>query len=139
MQIHQIKPKSKSKSKKRVGRGGKRGAYSGKGLKGQKARSGKTTFPVIREFIKKYPKLKGYRFNSVSDKIAIVNLGVLDKFFEQGSIVNPKILLEKRLIRRIKGRVPKVKILGKGELSKKLTVEGCEISKSAKEKINNVK
>jgi len=139
MQIHQIKPKTKSKARKRVGRGGKRGTYSGKGLKGQKSRSGKTSFPVIREFIKKYPKLKGYRFNPISDNKAVVNIGVLDKFFKQGSTVSPKTLLENKLIRRIKGRVPKVKILGKGELTKKLIFEGCEMSKSAKEKIENVK
>ena len=139
MQIHQIKPKNKLKEKKRVGRGGKRGTYSGRGLKGQKARAGKTSYPIIREYIKKYPKLRGYRFRTVFDKTAIVNLGVLDKFFGKGSVVNPKNLLEKRLIRRIKGRTPKVKILGKGELTKKLVVENCELSKSAKEKIANVK
>jgi large subunit ribosomal protein L15 len=139
MQIHQLKPKHNRKSRKRVGRGGKRGSYSGKGLKGQKARAGKTSFPIIREFIKKYHKLKGYRFKSISDGEAVVNIGTLDKFFDQGATVNPKILLEKKLIRRIKGRMPKVKILGKGELNKKLIVENCEISKSAKEKIDNVK
>ncbi len=139
MQIHQLKPKSKAKKRKRVGRGGKRGTYSGKGLKGQKSRAGRTTFPIIREYIKKYPKLRGYRFNPVSDKTAVVNIGILDKFFDEGSVVNPKTLLEKKLIRRIKGRKPKVKILGKGELTKKLTIEKCEVSKTAKEKIANVK
>lgn len=139
MQIHQLKSKHKNKSKKRVGRGGKKGAYSGKGMKGQKSRSGKKSFPVIREFIKKYPKLKGYRFNVFSDKTAVVNIGVLDKFFDKGAVINPETLLEKGLIRKIKGRKPKVKILGKGELTKKLTVKDCEVSKTAKEKISNVK
>jgi large subunit ribosomal protein L15 len=139
MQIHQIKPKNKLKKRKRIGRGGKKGTYSGKGLKGQKSRAGRTTHPIIRLYIKKYPKLRGYRFNPVSDKAAVVNVGILDKFFDQGSVVNPKVLLEKKLIRRIKGKKPKVKILGKGELTKKLTIENCEVSKTAKEKIANVK
>lgn len=139
MQIHQIKPRNKPKKRKRIGRGGKRGTYSGKGLKGQKSRAGRTTYPIIREYIKKYPKLKGYRFNPVSGKTAVINVGILDKFFDNESVVNPKILLEKRLIRRIKGRMPKVKILGKGELTKKISVKDCELSKTAKEKIANVK
>lgn len=122
-----------------MGRGGKRGTYSGKGLKGQKSRAGKTTFPIIREYIKKYPKLRGYRFNVFSDRIAVINVGTLDKFFENDSVVDPKTLLEKRLIRRIKGKMPKVKILGKGDLKKKLTIKDCDLSKTAKEKIANVK
>jgi len=44
-------------------------------------------------------------------------------------------LLEKKIIRKIKGKLPEVKILGKGKITKKLTVEGCELSKTAKEKI----
>src|SRR4030043_532865 len=55
----QMKPKHKLKKKKRVGRGGKRGTYSGKGIKGQKSRAGRKMVPVIRELIKKYPKLRG--------------------------------------------------------------------------------
>ncbi|KPJ54922.1 50S ribosomal protein L15 [Parcubacteria bacterium DG_72] len=139
MQIHQIKSKNKRKKRKRIGRGGKRGAYSGKGLKGQKSRAGRTSHPIIRESIKKYPKLKGYRFNPVSAKKTVVNVSILDRFFDNGSVVSPKTLLEKRLIRRIKGRAPKVKILGKGELSKKLIIKNCEMSESAKRKIANVK
>ena len=139
MQIHQVKPKNKLKKRKRVGRGGKRGTYSGKGLKGQKSRSGRVSYPVIREYIKKYPKLRGYRFNTISDKTAVVNIGVLDKFFDNDSVITPKALLDKRLVRRIKGRMPKVKILGKGEITKNLIIKDCEISKTAKEKIANVK
>ena len=135
MQIHQLKAKHKNKSKKRVGRGGKRGTYSGKGQKGQKSRAGKTTYPIIRELIKKYPKLKGYRSDLKDKKIAVVNVGKLDGAFENSQTVNPKTLIEKGLVSKIKGRVPKVKILGKGTLSKKLIIEDCEISKSAKEAV----
>ena len=134
MQIHQIKPKHKLKKKKRVGRGGKRGTYSGKGIKGQKSRAGRKMVPVIRELIKKYPKLRAYRAQNRAKDVAVVNLKDLDKNFKDSEIVNPKALLEKKLIRRIKGRTPKVKILGKGELSKKLIIEDCEMSENVKEK-----
>ncbi len=135
MQLHQLKPIHKLKKRKRVGRGGKRGTYSGKGIKGQKSRAGRKFAPIIRELIKRYPKLRGYRFKGRQKNLTVINVGVLEKKFAESDLVNPKILLERRLIRRIKGKIPKVKILGEGELTKKLTIENCELSKAAKEKI----
>ncbi len=135
MQIHQLKPKHKLKKRKRVGRGGKRGTYSGRGMKGQKAREGRRLKPAIRELIKKYPKLRGYRFGSKTIKPAVVNLEALEKKFKTGDKINPEILLKQGLIRKIKGRIPSVKILGKGKLTKSLTIEGCAISKTAREQI----
>jgi len=135
MQIHQLKPKHKLKKKKRIGRGGKKGSYSGKGIKGQRSRAGRKLVPAIRELIKKYPKLRGYRFKKRDNIIAIVNIENLEKKFKDSEVVSPKTLLEKKLIRRIKGKTPKVKILGKGEITKKLVIEGCQLSKSAKEKL----
>ena len=134
MQIHQLKPKHKLKKKKRVGRGGKKGTYSGKGNKGQRSRAGRKFAPNIREIIKRYPKLRGYKFNKREKNLVVINIGDLEKKFKDSEIVSPKSLLEKKLIRRIKGKTPKVKILGKGEITKKLVIEGCELSKSAKEK-----
>jgi large subunit ribosomal protein L15 len=135
MQLQELKPIHRLKKKKRVGRGGKRGTYCGRGIKGQKARAGKKLQPLIREVIKKYPKLRGYRFKSKKEKLAIVNLESLEKRFKSGDIISPKILFESRLIRRIKGRIPKVKILGRGEIKKALQIEGCQLSKSVREKI----
>jgi len=137
MQFHELKPTHKKKKRKRVGRGGKRGTYSGRGIKGQKSRSGRRLKPAIRELIKRYPKLRGYKFKlkTKNKKLKIINLDILEKKFGTGEVVSPKILLEKGLIRRIKGKVPEVKILGKGKLTKKLTIEGCAVSKSAREKI----
>ena len=135
MQLHDIRPIHKSKKKKRVGRGGKRGTFSGRGIKGQKSRAGARLEPVIRSLIKKYPKIRGYKFKSIKTKPAIVNVSTLEKNFKSGEKVNPNILLEKKLVSRIKGRLPQVKILGKGDLSKSLIIESCELSKSAKEKI----
>jgi len=62
MQLHQIQPLNKRKSKRRVGRGGKRGTYCGRGMKGQRARTGAKVRPEIRDLIKKIPKIRGYRF-----------------------------------------------------------------------------
>lgn len=145
MQLHQIKPFHKRKQRKRVGRGGKRGTYSGRGLKGQKSRAGRRLKPTIRDLIKKYPKLRGYKFKPIGEKPVVINIGTLDKEFSAKSRsagggkteikINPKILLEKGLIRKIKGKIPKVKILGRGELKKALTVKDCGFSKGAKEKI----
>lgn len=135
MQLHQLKPIHKKKARKRVGRGGKRGTYSGRGVKGQKARAGRRLKPVIREIIKKYPKLRGYRFNPIKTKPVVVNIAILDKAFDSQEKVSPQTLLKKGLIRRIKGKVPKVKILGQGELTKALIVEGCQMSEAAKKKI----
>lgn len=135
MQLHQLKPKHKLKKKKRIGRGGKRGTYSGRGVKGQKARAGRKLKPIIRELIKRYPKLKGYRKRAEKKKIALVNIEVLEKKITPEEIVNPESLIKKRIIRKIKGRVPEVKILGKGKLTKKLIIENCQVSKGAKEAI----
>jgi len=140
MQIHQLKPIHKPKKKKRIGRGGKKGTYSGRGIKGQKARAGRKLQPVIRELIKKYPKLRGYRLKSKKKKEIVIalNLNVLEKNFVKESMITPKVLFEKGIIHKIKGKIPKVKILGKGKLTKKLIIKECEISKGAKEKVEKV-
>ena len=142
MQLHEIKPIHKSKKSKRVGRGGKRGTYSGRGIKGQKSRAGRRFKPVIRELIKKYPKLRGYRqklkVKNAKLKIVIVNLEALERRFNSDEKISPETLLEKQLIRKIKGRIPEVKILGKGKLTKPLIIEGCLVSKKAKEIIAKV-
>lgn len=135
MQLHELVPKHKLKKKKRIGRGGKRGTYSGKGIKGQKSRAGRKFVPVIRELIKKYPKLKGYRAKIRKGNLAVVNIGILEERFGDSEVITPKLLLGRKIIRRIKGKAPKVKILGGGKITKKLTVENCEVSKTAKEKI----
>ncbi|NOY35811.1 MAG: 50S ribosomal protein L15 [bacterium] len=138
MQLHQIRrggPKTKNKEKKRVGRGGKRGTYSGKGMKGQKSRAGAKMRPEMRDIIKKLPKLRGYRFNAFREKPEAVNLGVLEKNFDDNAKINPQTLLEKKIIATKKGKTPLVKILSSGNITKKLSVSECQISASAKEKI----
>ncbi|MEK7664324.1 MAG: 50S ribosomal protein L15 [Patescibacteria group bacterium] len=138
MQVHELKPKHYSKGKKRVGRGGKKGTYSGRGGKGQTARSGRKMEPFIREIIKRYPKLKGYRRCQLPYSLAVVNLGLLDKNFKDGQVINPSSLIEKGIVRMIKGRTPEIKILGDGGISRKLIIENCKVSKSAKEAIEKL-
>ena len=135
MQLHKLKPTNRPKRRKRVGRGGKRGTYCGRGIKGQKTRSGWKLKPIIRETIKRYPKLRGYRFRFKKEKPLGLNVDFLAEEFKSGELISPKTLLERKLIRRIKGRLPQVKILGRGKLTKKLKVKNCQFSKSAKEKI----
>lgn len=129
MQLHELKPIHKSKKKKRIGRGGKRGTYSGRGIKGQKARAGRKIRPEIRDFIKRIPKKRGYRFKAQL-KPQIINLKDLEKHYKEGETVSPETLLKKRLIDKVKGRAPEVKILGKGKITKKLEIKDCKISKS---------
>jgi len=138
MQLHQLKPIRKRKFKKRIGRGGKKGTYSGRGIKGQRARAGRRLKPLIREWIKKYPKLRGYKFKALKLKPQIINLQILEKKFKEGETISPQTLLERRLISKIKGKMPEVKILGRGGITKKLIVESCQVSKQAKEKIEKV-
>ena len=134
MELHTLKRKNPNKKAKLVGRGGTRGKTSGRGTKGQNARAGHKKRPEIRDMIKKLPKLRGYRFNSRTAKPAPVNVGALN-IFTVGTVVNPALLLASGLIHQVGGTLPKVKILGTGELSIKLTVESCVVSASAKAKI----
>lgn len=135
VQLHQIKPKTKKKFKKIIGRGGKRGTYSGRGIKGQKARAGRKIRPAIRDVIKRIPKKRGYRFASFKKKPVTINLDILNKKFDHEEKITPQTLFEKGIIKKSKGLLPGVKLLGGGEITKKLLVDKCQISKSAKEKI----
>lgn len=133
--LHTIKPFPKSKKpRKRVGRGfGCHGTYSGRGQKGQRARSGgKKGLRLlgIKKMLLGIPKKRGFR--SPYPKAAVVNVGVLDQKFKDNDIITPLILQKAKLIDKIKAGV---KILGDGELNKKLIIHGCAVSKSAKEKI----
>ena len=135
MQTHELKPKHNLKSKKRIGRGGKKGTYSGKGGKGQSARSGRKMVPIIRGLIKRYPKLKGYRAIDLKSYVAVVNFDSLSKNFKDGDLVNPASLIEKGIVSKVSKRTPDIKILGKGKIDKKLTFEGLKVSETAKKLI----
>lgn len=141
MQIQEINRPDWLKEKKRIGRGGKRGTYSGKGNKGQKARSGGNIAPGFEgqdtTLVQRSPKLRG--FTSPKMPNVEINLDTLEKHFKSQDKITPAILIEKRLIKLHKRsrarKLARVKILGTGKLSHSLTVEGCLVSKSAKEAI----
>ena len=145
MQIHQLIPEHKAEGKKRIGRGGKRGTFSGRGSKGQKSRSGTRIRPGFRggdnPIWKLFPKQRGASkktdikhalFQVKNKKSLTVNLDMLNKHFSDGDVVTKKKLAQKGLVKT--GRHG-VKILGTGALTKKLTFgEGVVFSKSAHEK-----
>jgi len=119
---------SKTKNRKRVGRGGKRGTYSGRGLKGQRARSGGKAGLKrlgLKPLMTQTHKLRG--FNSMQTKPAVVNISVINSYYKDGEVVSPKSLLKKGLIKTAKHGV---KILGQGKLNKKLAFKNCTMSES---------
>ncbi|MEW5805206.1 MAG: uL15 family ribosomal protein [Patescibacteria group bacterium] len=133
--INEIQPKNKLKKKKRIGRGGKRGTYSGKGMKGQKARAGAKIKSEKKEAILRIPKKRGIRFVNRPSKTRAaefgVNLSEINKTFNQGEIVNLKTLVQRGLVKK----QTRVKILAKGGLNKKLSFSGLFYSKTAKQLI----
>ena len=141
VQIHTLQPKTARTKGKRIGRGGKRGTYSGRGTKGQLARSGRKLRPELRDIIKKIPKLRGRGksvFTSSETKSSVVNLGAIERVFETGSEVTPKTLLQRGLVRQVGGKLPVVKILGTGALTKKMHFKDVQFSASAKAAIEKV-
>jgi len=133
MQLHEIKRDNPLKRRKRVGRGGRKGTYSGRGMKGQTSRAGNRRRPALRDIVKKFPKKRGYNFAPVKAKPVILNLNILEKKFNTGEKVTP-LTLQKRKIIRKKDR--EIKILSNGEITKGLVFEGyITFSKTAKEKI----
>lgn len=143
MQLHELKPTSPRKTEKRIGRGGKRGKTSGRGMKGQKARAGNSMRPEMRDLIKKLPKLRGHGKNRAQTvdnekvKPVVINVSVLETAFNAGDTVTPASLVAAGVVATRRKKVPSVKILGNGDLAKKLTVTGCILSATAKEKIEN--
>lgn len=134
MHLGTLQRKTKNTTKKVVGRGGTRGKTSGRGHKGQKARAGNSVRPAVRDMIKKLPKLRGYRFSSPRKPACEVNLSDLNLAFSDGEKVTFETLIQKSLVPR-QAMTLGVKILGRGELSKKLVIEGCTASASARQKI----
>jgi large subunit ribosomal protein L15 len=141
MQIHHIQKGTTTKEKKRIGRGGKRGKTSGRGGKGQTARTGNSGRPEMRDIIKRLPKLRGHgknrarTVNAERRRPAVVNLSAIENAFDVGGTVTPATLVASGLVSKVGGRVPAVKILGAGTLTKKITISGCTYAASVAEKV----
>lgn len=145
LNLHSLQPAQPRKDRKRVGRGmgSGKGRYSGRGIKGQKSRSGSHKMPAGFEggqmpIDMRLPKLRG---NTSADAMPIgpfrtstqpVNLRDLEARFEVGADVTPDALVTAGLIKNTK---IDIKILASGELTKKLSVSAHGFSKTAKEKI----
>ena len=139
MKLHELHPaEGSTTAQKRLGRGSGSGLgkTSGKGHKGAKARSGGGKRPGFEggqmPLYRRVPK-RGFN-NVFRTEYAEVNVERLEAF-EDGETVNAQALLEKKIIRK---ELDGVKILGGGELTKKLTVQAAKFSASAKEKIEAV-
>ncbi len=137
MQLHTLKRNTQRKTKQQVGRGSKRGKTSGRGQKGQTSRAGRKLRPEIREIIKKIPKLRGRGKNmnkSFEVKPVALNLAAFATV-ENNTVITPQKLVDLKLVKLLKGKVPKVKILANGEITNSLTFKKFTISKAAIEKI----
>ena len=140
MKLHELRPNEKAfKTRKRVGRGpgSGLGKTSGRGQKGQNARSGGGVRPGFEggqlPLFRRLPK-RGFSNAKFKTVYAVINLSDLNKF-EDGAIVTPEILKEMGIL---KNQLNGVKILGNGKLEKKLTVKAHKFSESAKESIEKM-
>ena len=139
MKLYELSPaegSTKENFRKGRGAGSGNGKTAGKGHKGQNARSGGGVRPGFEGGqIPLYRRLPKRGFNNVFAKhYAIVNVSDLE-VFDNGAVITTEALLEKRIIRKA---LDGVKILGRGELTKKVTVQAAIFSAGAKEKIESV-
>lgn len=131
MQIHELRSKFRRPKIKRIGRGGKRGTYSGKGQKGQKARAGHKIRPAERDLLSRLPKLRGVKNKAYRSGVLVIKTHEIEKIFGDKPI-NRATLLQAGLIKR---NSDKVKILDGSEVKKALAIIGLPISQKAKAKI----
>ena len=140
MKLHELRPNEGAfQTKKRVGRGvgSGLGKTSGKGHKGQNARSGGGVRPGFEggqlPLFRRLPK-RGFSNAMFKKEYATINVSDLEKF-EDGAVVTPDLLKEMGILKK---QVAGVKVLGNGELTKKLTVKAHKFSSSAIEKIEAI-
>ncbi len=139
MKLHHIKLKVRERSKQRIGRGGKRGSYSGRGVKGQKSRAGRKLRPAQRDLILRLPKLRGFRNKIKKDKPIIFNLKDLHLAVQANSkpgaplTINKEFLIQSGMVSS--GYIGEIKMLSQGDIGVPLTFEGISVSKRTREKI----
>ena len=140
MKLHELRPSEGAfKTSKRLGRGtgSGLGKTSGKGHKGQNARSGGGVRPGFEggqiPLFRRLPK-RGFSNAMFKVEYATINVSDLEKF-EDGAVVTPELLKEMGILKK---QLSGVKVLGNGELTKKLTVKANKFSVSAKEKIEAI-
>lgn len=138
MKLHELEKNiGATHAKKRVGRGSGSGLgkTSGRGQKGQKARSGGSINPVFEggqlPLYRRLPK-RGFSNYLFKKEYAVINLSDLN-VFEDGTVVTPALLKERGIVKK---QLSGIKVLGEGQLEKKLTVQAHKFSKNAIDKIN---
>lgn len=137
MNLSTFSRKTSQKKHRQVGRGGKRGKTSGRGMKGQKARAGRRMRPELRDIIKKLPKRRGHGKNRARTviprkAIAVINLAALNT--STLTEVTKDTIIASGLASANLAKNG-VKVLGTGDITRKIQVTGLLVSASAKEKI----
>jgi len=139
MKLHNVKLKVRERSKQRIGRGGKRGSYSGRGVKGQKSRAGRKLRPAQRDLILRIPKLRGFRNKIKKDKPIIFNLKDLYFAIKTNSKPNLPLTINKEFLVQCGMVSPEyageIRMLSQGDINVPLTLEGISVSKRTREKI----
>jgi large subunit ribosomal protein L15 len=137
MQIHELK--SIKKRVQRIGRSGKRGSYSGRGVKGQKSRSGRRLRPAERDLIMRIPKRRGFANLIKSDKAIALNLGDINEGLKKHKLDKGPLEITKDVLKAAgllrKGYRGEVKVLSNGEIALAINTKGMKVSEGAKLKI----
>jgi len=139
MKLNTLPKTAELKSRKRVGRGpgSGMGKTSGTGENGQKSRSGVSIKPWFQggqsPIYRRVPK-RGFNNARFTTRFAVINLSDLNKFFNDGDVVSEEILKERGIIKK---RLSGIKVLGNGNLEKKLTIKANRFTSSAVSKIED--
>ena len=139
MKLENLPKTKETKATKRVGRGpgSGMGKTSTRGENGQKSRSGASIpawFQGGQTPLHRRIPIRGFNNKQFETKYAVINLSDLDKFFKDGDVVTPELLKERKIIKK---QLSGVKVLGNGELTKKLTIKANMFSAKAVTKIEN--
>ena len=139
MKLHELNSLPEAKRRKIVGRGpgSGMGKTSTRGEKGQKARSGVSIKPWFQggqsPIYRRIPK-RGFNNANFANRFATINLSDLNRYFNDGDVVTPEVLFERRILKKgLNG----VKVLGNGTLEKKLTIKANRFTSAAVTKIND--
>lgn len=140
--INEIRRQHGLRRAQRVGRGGKRGTYSGRGQKGQRARAGRNIKSQARESLLKIPQRRGTgsktRALSLKRKPLALNVNDFVAVYKEGETVSPKTLVQRGIISKVSGRIPAVKILGRGKVDKKLVFSGVFVSRIVRTQVEKL-
>lgn len=138
MRVQDLRPpRGATKERKRVGRGNAsgHGTYSGRGIKGQRSRSGRDLRPTFEggqfPLTRKLATLRGFH-NPFKVVYQPVNVGTLEARFEAGTVITPALLRARGIVKQLRDPI---KLLGAGEVTKPFTVEVDAASASARAKI----